>query len=68
MATVTESVKESLLGTTREPQLSQQTKAEFDKHAIRDEETGELYMTEEQFIEAVAPANEDYVSLKLHLL
>lgn len=63
MATVKDTVKESLIGTTREPQLSQQTKATFDQHAIKDEETGELYMTEEQFVDAIAPENEDYVSL-----
>lgn len=63
MATVTETVKESLIGTTREPQLSQQAKVTFDQHAIKDEETGELYMTEEQFVDAIAPAGEDYVSL-----
>lgn len=63
MATVTETVKESLIGTTREPQLSQQAKVTFDQNAIKDEETGELYMTEEQFVDAIAPAGEDYVSL-----
>lgn len=63
MATVTETVKESLIGTTREPQLSQQAKVTFDQHAIKDEGTGELYMTEEQFVDAIAPPGEDYVSL-----
>lgn len=63
MATVTETVKESLLGTTREPQLSQQAKVTFDQNATKDEETGELYMTEEQFVDAIAPVGEDYVSL-----
>lgn len=63
MVTVTETVKESLIGTTREPQLSQQAKATFDHHATKDEETGELFMTEDQFVDAIAPASEDYVSL-----
>ena len=63
MASVKETVKESLVGTTREPQLSQQAKATFDQHATKDEETGDLYMTEEQFVDAIAPASEDYVSL-----
>lgn len=63
MATVKETVKESLIGTTREPQLSQQAKATFDQNATKDEETGELYMTEEQFVDAIAPENEDYVSI-----
>ncbi len=62
MATVKEAVKESLIGTTREPQLSQQTKATFNRHARKDEETGELYMTESGFVDAIAPKSEDYVS------
>ena len=62
MATVKDAVKESLVGSTREPQLSQQTKATFDRNARQDEATGELYMTEEDFVNAIAPANEDYVS------
>ncbi|KAI9817767.1 MAG: mitochondrial aspartate-glutamate transporter agc1 [Pycnora praestabilis] len=64
MATVKEAVKETLIGTTREPQLSQQTKATFDKYARRDEETGELYMTEEEFVNAIAPETEDYHKIK----
>ena len=63
MATVKEAVKESLLGTTREPQLSQQTKVTFDQNATKDDETGEPYMTEEEFVNAIAPVNEDYVRL-----
>ena len=63
MAAVKEAVKESLLGTTREPQLSQQTKVTFDQNAIKDDETGEPYMTEEKFVNAIAPLNEDYVRL-----
>ena len=62
MATVTEAVKETLVGTTREPELSSQTKAAFDRHAKSDEETGELYMTETEFVNAIAPGTEDYVS------
>ncbi len=65
MATVKGAVKETLLGTTREPQLSQQAKATFDIHATRDETTGEAYMTEENFVDAIAPKNEDYVSLRV---
>ena len=61
MATVKEVVKESLLGTTREPQLSQQSRATFDKHA-REDGSEEPYMTEEDFVNAIAPPNEDYVS------
>lgn len=64
MATVKEAVKESLVGTTIEPQLSQQARASFLKHARQDED-GESYMTEEDFINAIAPENEDYVRFQL---
>lgn len=62
MATVKLAVKESLLGTTREPELSTQTRATFDRNARQDETTGELYMTEDDFVNAVAPRSENYVS------
>lgn len=62
MATVTEAVKETLVGTTREPELSLQTKASFERNARQDEGSGELYMTEAEFVNAIAPATEDYVS------
>ena len=58
-------VKETLLGidqTEEELQLSVQTKATFEKHALRGAETGEQHMTEKEFIEAIAPEGEDYVS------
>src|ERR1700722_372854 len=61
MATVEEQVGEALLGTTQEPQLSQQTKAIFMKHAVKDEQTDEYYLGENEFIDAVAPESEDYV-------
>ena len=61
MATVEQSIKESLLGTTREPELSQQTRLSFDRHAVKNEASGELYLGEEQFVRAIAPENEDYV-------
>jgi solute carrier family 25 aspartate/glutamate transporter 12/13 len=60
MATVTEEVREVLLGTDREPQLSQLTRAAFMKHAQKDE-SGEYFLNEDHFIEAVAPESEDYV-------
>ena len=44
-------------------QLSLQVKENFLKHAQKDESTGELYMTENGFIDAIAPLHEDYVSL-----
>lgn len=60
MATVTETVKESLLGSTVPTTLSTESRATFLKYAQRDED-GELYMNEEDFINAVAPPEEDYV-------
>ena len=60
MATVKEAVKESLIGTTVEPALSQQSRATFQKHAREDEE-GEYFMTEDDFVNAIAPESEDYV-------
>lgn len=62
MAIVTEAVKESLLGSTEEPQLSHQSRSNFVRHAQKDEH-GELFMNEENFINAVAPKQEDYVSV-----
>lgn len=67
MATAKQAVKESLLGATREPELSQQTKATFDRNARQDEATGDNYMTEEDFVNAIAPANENYVSFRSRL-
>jgi solute carrier family 25 aspartate/glutamate transporter 12/13 len=63
MATVTEKVSETLLGASTEPQLSEQNRQEFLKHAMKDETTGEYYMTEHEFVEAIAPAAEDYVCI-----
>ena len=60
MATVTEKVKESLVGTTQPPNLSQESRAEFMKHAKQDDD-GDWYMTEGDFINAIAPPEEDYV-------
>ena len=62
MATVKEAVKESLVGTTREPQLSQQARATFDRNSRQEDGSAEPYMTEEDFVNAIAPPNEDYVS------
>ena len=60
---VKEAVKESLVG-TEEPvaQLSAQTRLRFTNNAVKDPETGELYMGPDEFIKAVAPSDEDYVS------
>ena len=62
MATVTATVKEALVGSTRDPQVSDQTRATFDRNSRQDEQTKEWYMTQEGFIKAVAPDDEDYVS------
>ena len=62
MATAKTAIKESLLGATLEPEISSQSKATFDRNSRQDEETGERYMSEEDFVNAVAPASEDYVS------
>lgn len=59
-----EVVKEKLLGTEQAPeiQLSALSKQTFDKNARKDAESGELVMGEEEFINAIAPEGEDYVS------
>ncbi|KAI4229919.1 MAG: hypothetical protein L6R36_000428 [Xanthoria steineri] len=64
MATVKEQIKESLVGTIIEPSLSTDAQATFLRKAKKDEETGELYMTEEEFVDAIAPENEDYHKIK----
>jgi solute carrier family 25 aspartate/glutamate transporter 12/13 len=63
-----EVVKEKLLGTdlTEPVQLSAQSKATFEKNARKDAESGELFMGEEEFINAIAPEGEDYVSQYLN--
>jgi solute carrier family 25 aspartate/glutamate transporter 12/13 len=67
---VAASVKETLLGTTdtaasssQETQITAQSRATFEKNARKDGDEGELYMNEEDFVNAVAPVGEDYVSL-----
>ncbi|KAF1991952.1 calcium-binding mitochondrial carrier protein Aralar1 [Aulographum hederae CBS 113979] len=64
MATVKESVTEALLGHAQEPQLSTIAKLAFSKYAVKDETTGELYLGEEEFINAVAPNSEDFHKIK----
>ena len=61
MSTVKAAVKQSLLGSEQEPDLSFQTKATFDKYSTPDEATGEAYMTEDAFVNAIAPETENYV-------
>lgn len=60
---VKEGVKESLVGTEiDDSQLSGQTRAEFMQYALKDEDSGEYYMGQKEFVDAVAPVDEDYVS------
>ncbi|KAL3423412.1 hypothetical protein PVAG01_05159 [Phlyctema vagabunda] len=66
LETAKEVVKETLLG-VQEPadlQLSAQTRATFDKNARQDEESGELLMGEQEFVQAIAPEGEDYHKIK----
>ncbi|KAJ6085993.1 hypothetical protein N7486_010274 [Penicillium sp. IBT 16267x] len=63
MSSVTETVKEKLVGSTEEPQLSHQARSNFLRHAQKDE-NGEPFMNEEDFINAVAPKQEDYHKIK----
>lgn len=64
---VKDGVKESLVGVEEDgAQLSQQTRSEFSAFAIKDPETGEYYMGETEFVNAVAPEGEDYVSIRSH--
>ncbi|RCI08606.1 hypothetical protein L249_4885 [Ophiocordyceps polyrhachis-furcata BCC 54312] len=58
-------VKETLLGSGEEaPQLSAKSRARFTACAVKDAETGELYMGPDEFINAVAPKDEDYHKIK----
>ncbi|KAI5369613.1 Putative mitochondrial carrier protein [Septoria linicola] len=61
---VKEGVKETLLGVEDESQTSDQTRSEFMQQAKKDEDTGEWYMGETEFVNAVAPPGEDYHKIK----
>ena len=63
MATAKVAIKETLLGTELEPDLSIQSKANFERNARTDDETGESYMTEDDFVNAIAPSTENYVRI-----
>ena len=62
MATVKEQVGEVLLGTTEAPELTGIMRQTFFRHAAQDE-SGNYYLDEKNFIDAVAPESEDYVRL-----
>ena len=66
MATVVESVKETLVGTEDEMGLSSVMRGEFMQNAVKDESSDEWYMGEKQFVDAIAPEGEDYVSISRH--
>jgi solute carrier family 25 aspartate/glutamate transporter 12/13 len=65
VAAVKEAVKETLVGTEEAAGLSTQSKARFFANAVKDGETGELYMGPDEFINAIAPQNEDFVSFSI---
>ena len=60
MATVTEAVKESLLGAEHPATFSDETKHSFEKNATHTTSTGERAMTKEDFVNAIAPPKADY--------
>lgn len=64
MSNVKATVKESLIGSAEQSQsVSQQIRSNFYRHARKDEQTGDLFMNQDDFVNAIAPAQEDYVSL-----
>ncbi|KAK3994687.1 mitochondrial carrier domain-containing protein [Cladorrhinum sp. PSN332] len=64
VASVKEAVKETLVGSEEPAQLSAQTKARFVRYALKDAETGESYLSPEEFVNAVAPPSEDFHKIK----
>ncbi|KAK2732001.1 mitochondrial aspartate-glutamate transporter agc1 [Myotisia sp. PD_48] len=61
---IKETIKETMVGKSTEPPMSAQIRAHFMQHARADSESGELYMTQEDFINAIAPKSEDYHKIK----
>ncbi|KAI1618094.1 olfactory receptor [Exophiala viscosa] len=64
MATVTEAVKESLVGSAHPTGLTNESRTTFFQNSRQDGEESELYMNEEDFINAIAPPQEDYHKIK----
>ncbi|KAI1352532.1 mitochondrial carrier domain-containing protein [Xylaria sp. FL0043] len=58
--TVKEAVKSSLLGSEEPVDLSASYRSTFLSNAKKDEQTGEPIMGPDEFIDAIAPADEDY--------
>ncbi|TGZ85290.1 putative mitochondrial carrier protein [Ascodesmis nigricans] len=63
-ATVTEAVKESLIGTERSPLLSNEAKRAFEQYAKHQSPDGARVMDREDFVNAIAPPGEDYHKIK----
>lgn len=61
MATVTEAVKESLVGFSKPQEMSVENRTSWVQYAKKDDD-GELYMDPESFVDAIAPLGQDYVS------
>lgn len=61
MATVTESVKETLVGSSKPEEMSTEVRNNWQQYA-KTGDNGEQYMDREAFINAIAPPDEDYVS------
>ncbi|TPX17007.1 uncharacterized protein E0L32_012341 [Thyridium curvatum] len=61
---VKEAVRESLIGSEEPPQASASTKARFTSKAFKDPESGELFLGPDEFIDAIAPADEDFHKIK----
>ncbi len=59
---IAQGVKETLVGTEVDVPASAAIRASFAQHAKKDEETGEEYMDQADFVDAIAPVDEDYVS------
>ncbi|POS84879.1 calcium-binding mitochondrial carrier protein-like protein Aralar1 [Erysiphe pulchra] len=59
-------VKETLYGseTSHNSKISLQSKSAFEKYAVVDPDTGENYMGEREFIDAIAPESEDYLKIQ----
>lgn len=57
---IKESLKETLLGTEEPATVSSESKDRFLKYATI-EDNGEMFMTQEDFVNAIAPPEEDYV-------
>ncbi|PWW77120.1 mitochondrial carrier [Tuber magnatum] len=61
MATVPRTIKESLLGIEHQPSLTAKIKENFEKFAsITEPTTGEKLMSKENFIDAIAPPDQDF--------